>query len=365
MNDIPQAVGELAQGGLVARAVEPAAGEGASGDRGHTDEGACLNCGTPLVGPHCHGCGQRAHVHKTIGAFFHDLVHGVLHFEGKIFRTVPMLVTRPGKLTREYIEGRRASYVSPIALFLFTVFLLFAAFSAMGGSKALTEGVNIDADRATRQAYDAMGEELERTRAELADEEDADDRARLTRQVEQIERQREFVGDALGAQEEEPEADPERGTPTGISVNGSEVRSKGMLRSAWQKAKENPQLLVYKLQSNAYKFAWLLIPISVPFVALTFLWRRRFGLYDHTVFTTYSITFMLALAFVATLVSAYISGTLGFLLLLYAPVHMYWQLRGTYSLSRFSAFWRLIALSTFAWWAIAIFAGVLVALAEG
>ena len=99
-------------------------------------------------------------------------------------------------------------------------------------------------------------------------------------------------------------------------------------------------------------------------MALTFLWRRQFGVYDHTIFTTYSIAFMIALAFVATLASYYVSGRIGFLILLYAPVHMYRQLRGTYGLSRFSAFWRLIALSLFAWWALTIFAGALVYLAE-
>jgi hypothetical protein len=100
------------------------------------------------------------------------------------------------------------------------------------------------------------------------------------------------------------------------------------VRSAWNKAKDNPQLLMHKLLTNAYKFAWLLIPLSVPFVALTFLWRRRFGLYDHTVFTTYSITFMFALIALATLAGYFVSGWLAFAVLLYAPVHMYRQLRG-------------------------------------
>ncbi len=58
--------------------------------------------------------------------FFHDLLHGVLHFEGKIWRTLPMLAWRPGELTRRYIDGERAKFVSPIALFLFSVFLMFA-----------------------------------------------------------------------------------------------------------------------------------------------------------------------------------------------------------------------------------------------
>ena len=57
----------------------------------------------------------------------------------------------------------------------------------------------------------------------------------------------------------------------------------------WQ---QNPGLMAYKLQANSYKFSWLLIPLSVPFVWLLFAWRRRFGAYDHAVFVTYSLCFM-------------------------------------------------------------------------
>ena len=129
MSDIPEALGDLAQATLIARAIEPVAGEGANSDPGRTHESACLNCGTALLGSHCHACGQPAHVHRSLSAFFHDLLHGVFHFEGKLWRTLPMLAWRPGRLTREYIDGRRASYVSPIAVFLFVVFLMFAVVS--------------------------------------------------------------------------------------------------------------------------------------------------------------------------------------------------------------------------------------------
>jgi hypothetical protein len=256
-------------------------------------------------------------------------------------------------LTREYIDGRRATYVSPIALFLFVIFLLFAVFSALGGTEALTDSVNTDVSQATDQAERAVGSELARARARLEREDDADDRAELRREIAQLEEQRKALRTAV-------KIDGPRATGSTKLTGNAEKR----LRGAWQKAKENPQLLIYKLQTNAYKFSWLLIPISVPFVALTFLWRRKFGVYDHTIFTTYSITFMIALAFVATLVGQFVSGWLAFAILLYAPLHMYRQLRGTYALSRFSAFWRLIALSTFAWWSIAIFALLLIPLSE-
>ncbi|MCE2843210.1 MAG: hypothetical protein LW689_10760 [Novosphingobium sp.] len=67
-------IGDLAQGALTARAVEPAHGEGR--DDGHTHESVCLNCGTALIGRHCHNCGQAAHIHKTLGAFFNGALAG-------------------------------------------------------------------------------------------------------------------------------------------------------------------------------------------------------------------------------------------------------------------------------------------------
>ena len=62
-----------------------------------------------------------------------------------------------------------------------------------------------------------------------------------------------------------------------------------------QKAFANPALILYKLQANAYKFAWALIPLSLPFMWLLYPFSRRFHTYDHFVFVTYSISFMLLL----------------------------------------------------------------------
>lgn len=84
-----EAIGDAITGTVVARAVGPAAGEAA----GHAK--ACLNCGTALVGDYRHSCGQKGQVHRVLSAFWYDLLHGVLHFEGKIWRTLPMLSGGP------------------------------------------------------------------------------------------------------------------------------------------------------------------------------------------------------------------------------------------------------------------------------
>jgi hypothetical protein len=107
--------------------------------------------------------------------------------------------------------------------------------------------------------------------------------------------------------------------------------------------------MLYKLQANGYKFSWLLIPLSIPFVWLMFAWRRRFKAYDHAVFVTYSLSFM-SLLFIAMSLLSVIPGGAGWAGLLFmigAPLHLYKQLRYAYGLSRFSTLWRFVALLVF------------------
>lgn len=347
------AIGGIVTGGLAARAVEPHTGEGDRSDDGGSEgggEGACLNCSVRLVGDYCHACGQHGHVHRTLGAFWHDLLHGVLHFEGKIWRTLPLLAWRPGELTRRYIAGERAKFVSPMAFFLFSVFVMFAAMSLLFGSFH-TNGVKV-------APGEAIGKAQQRLKSDLAD----------------LERGRKSVVEAGGeatalaaidADIEEAKAELAQidqasqfvKVETDVTAGDSGLQSLGDL---FKKAKENPDLLLYKLQTNAYKFSWALIPISVPLLWLLFLHRRRhraYRAYDHTVFVTYSITFMSLLVILLSVLGklGVGGGWIALAAFIVPPVHMYRQLRGAYSLGRFSAAWRTLILVNFAILAVNLF----------
>ena len=89
-----------------------------------------------MSGAYCAHCGQAAHIHRSLHSIGHDILHGVFHFEGKFWSTLPQLFFHPGQLTRRYIDGERAKFVSPMALFLFTVFTMFAVFSLTGGGSS-------------------------------------------------------------------------------------------------------------------------------------------------------------------------------------------------------------------------------------
>ena len=331
---------------------------------GHTHETSCLNCGTPLVGGYCHGCGQHAHVHTSLGAFGHDLLHGVLHFEGKIWRTLPMLAWRPGDLTRRYIAGERARFVSPLALFLFSIFLLFAvaAFTVAGSpdfsdvqSGLQTQHRQLEAQQSrleSRRAEAVMAgrpvEEIDRqisdTRSQIAaihavQTGDLAAAASVSSSTARSTRQKDRIGDAIQVN----------------TTRGAQLVIPDWVDQAYRKAKQNPDLLFYKIKTDAYKFSWALIPLSVPFLWLLFPFSRRFRLYHHTVFVTYSLSFMTLLLVAALLISSAGMRPVGGLALLLPPIHMYRQLRGAYLLGWFAALWRTVLLLFFAIVAMMLF----------
>ena len=348
MSDLTTGIVELGQGVLTARALEPAAGETLDG---HTHEQACLNCGTALLGSHCHACGQAAHVHRSLGAFFHDLAHGVLHVEGKIWHTLPLLAWRPGRLTREYIDGRRASYLSPIALFLFAVFVLFAVIhlveSPGGGNRHVYTSMN---EAITNQQHGV--EVLREQRADAATPAAA---GKLDREIAEMQSS---LDSLRKLQTSADYADIEKVARDGTS-------SIPWINHAIRKFQANRELALYKLQMSAYKYSWLLIPISVPLLWLLFPFNRRFKLYDHTVFVTYSLASMTLLAVVLTLGNAFDLPFIGAVGLVVPPVHMYRQLKGTYGLGRGAALWRTLALLVFAATALLLFAAAILSMGLG
>lgn len=326
------AAGELVMGGLLGRAVEPHAGE----HHGHGHGTICLNCGTALVGPHCHECGQSGHVHRSLGAIGHELLHGVAHFEGKMWRTLPLLAWRPGDLTRRYIAGERARFVSPMAMFLFSIFTMFAIFQILGISTPTDLDGNSMKSTVVLQHSITKTEAKRSTKAAKLAKLDANDpdRAELTADIAQADREIAGYKSALAQ------------LPTTARDDGDEIKE---VHTGWhtldhgiEKWRNNPSLMLYKLQSSIYKFSWLLIPLSLPFVWLLFFWKRQYKLYDHAVFVTYSIAAMSILFIVITLLHAAhaADGVLGTLAMVVPPLHMCRQLKQAYQIRWWSAILR-------------------------
>lgn len=333
-------------------------------------DGTCANCGAEVRGAYCGACGQKLHFHRTIADAVHEMVHGILHFDGKVWATLPLLATRPGVLTRDFIRGRRARHVSPFALFLLTIFLTYLVFS-FGGPKVGSNAFEIEGPgiRVGAEASD-----LARARADL-DSKIARARADPARAADVARLETVRAGlDTVGKAATRPDGSIGIG-PDNIADVIREAHASGTARveffgieSIEKKANAalaNPDLVFYKMKQKGYKLSFLLVPLSLPWLWLLFLGKREYHGYDHVVFLLYSISFMSMLAILAVLLSmagVTAGWVYGFLLFGYPLVHLYLQLKEAYALSTGGALWRTAFLATAAVITLSLYAAIVLLL---
>ena len=90
---------------------------------------ACRNCGATMVGAWCHACGQKRVMpeERRLGHLLGEAFHAITELDGKLLRSLRLLLFKPGLLSREYLDDRRARYATPVSLFLLANVLYFFA----------------------------------------------------------------------------------------------------------------------------------------------------------------------------------------------------------------------------------------------
>jgi hypothetical protein len=395
-----EAAGALATASAVAGVIEGREG-------GPPGEGNCSNCEAPLTGPFCAQCGQHAYPRRKLIHVIGELMHGLFYLETKTWRTLPMVLLRPGTLTRNYVYGKRARYLSPLTMFLFSIFLMFFAFSTIEAPVNLRdnrpEATAEDLAEARTELVQAQAE-LERARANPDPDQPAGLEAGLAEgaveiaqaQVSRVERrlaeQQARAEQAAHEQAAQPDATADGQLPP-TEVPAAQAQSEAapatppgdeeLNTETWQDAVreigasddfvvfgganeelnqrvrrkfQNPDLALYQIQDAASKFSFLLAPLSLQFIEMLFLWKRGVTLYDHMAYALY------ALAFAAFLFSAVVLlGKISWVswaaawLLATLPVHMWFHLKGAYALGWWSATWRTMFMLLFSYLVASIF----------
>jgi len=123
----------------------------------------CLNCNAEVLGRYCQVCGQEnVEIKESFWHLSTHLVYDIIHLDSKFFDTLKYLLLRPGFLTKEYLRGRRASYLHPIRMYVFASAIFFIIFFSFiikpgeieksvktdtdNGKKTLTEQIRIMQD---------------------------------------------------------------------------------------------------------------------------------------------------------------------------------------------------------------------------
>lgn len=104
----------------------------------HPSLATCENCHTALQGHYCHVCGQSAHdPTRHLGHAIEEVFESFWHLDGRIFRTLRDLPV-PGRIARNYLDGKRVTYVQPLRLFvILTLFTFFVMKLTVHGSTTL------------------------------------------------------------------------------------------------------------------------------------------------------------------------------------------------------------------------------------
>ena len=289
-------------------------------DSAQATEGAararCSNCDAELVGPFCAQCGQHAHQSaRALGTLFHDAWHVVTHVDGRLWRTLGLLLTRPAALTVEYFRDHRARYLPPIRLYL----VLSVAFFALAGLTGLiSPGGKRDSPEKVAQQRAEVARELEQARAEVGNDPEAQQAlAQADAALKKMPTE--------GGQGFTPGFDPKACNDMHSDVPALEQPLKNLCRIT---AADGGRTLVREFVRNFPRMMFLFLPL-VALVMRAMYWRPRRMYVEHLVFFvhTHAALFLaLIIALLAATLGRRIPGMhwLGILSGFVVPVYALW-----------------------------------------
>jgi len=403
----------------------------------------CKNCGTALEGWYCYSCGQNADTHhRSILHLMWEAIEGMFHLDGRLANTLPLLFFKPGKLAKDYMEGRIVRHVPPFRTFLVALLLfIFSAEHAIHGFRhkeelkeeaeahalATPQGRKAKADEVRKEVESDRKERLGDAiaRRDEALKEESVDKAAIAKEyaddVKRVEERYALLMTEAQALQDNPNAGAEalaklhgKSAEAAEQIRGMDFQSPDKLeagankiaegqiagqrfnivvpdkdpapvkvgsepghadakapaqsaeppkaaehgksggKSWWfkenlAKAVANPDYFLLVMFGWAHRLAVLLLPITGLSLALVYVNKRQYFIYDHLLVATNLLSFsFLIYAILFVLPGALVPWFLA-IVQIWAPINLFQTLRGGYGSSVFGAL-----LKTFIVWMISM-----------
>lgn len=268
----------------------------------------CPNCTTPLAGPWCHTCGQKGEKYnRSIWHLIGEAFEGLTHLDGRVWNTLPKLVYQPGKLTRSYLDGHRATQIPPFRLYLVVLLLVFFT-----GGLAFSHGKNHTNIKLAPPNATHVGEIIKNSK-----DIDESDKADFSEAVSQLEKA------------------------------GSKP---GYWNERAKHAVEKPEAFLHALEQWGHRFAILMLPIAAAMLSVLFLFKKGVYVFDHLIFAMHSLSFQ-GLLLTAIFLGSLLSPLFWWLLWL-MPVHLFVHMKGTYRSHTLTTLVRMFLLFMGTSWAV-------------
>jgi hypothetical protein len=367
---------EIAAEGAIAATAADALGK-------HKHSGACANCGA------IHVCGQNGDDHKrSILHLIWEAIEGLLHLDGRLLRTLPELFFHPGRLARDYMDGRVARHVPPFRTFLVAllIFIFAAEYAAHQVQKAQdAQTAARTAQLATPQgrAHAAAQDRTEAIKdrdsdlADAAKDRDSDLKDPDEDKAEVLDRYAKATArieaDYAAALAKADRAAQGLATPPALKVSGDvelsdggKTHKLGWFKEGVHRAVANPEYYLTVMFAWGHRLAILLLPIVGLSLAMVYRRRREIFVYDHLLVAMNLMSFSF-LANAAALMLPYPANGYGLgAVAIWTPINLFQTLRGAYGSSIIGALLKTVIV----WWVsvfsffVLLTAVLLVALAQ-
>lgn len=323
----------------------------------------CFACDEPMVGLYCHKCGNKNdNYRRSVWSLGVELFQNLTAFDGRMFRSLKSLILNPGRMSRDYSDGARAKWTSPIRFYIATSLLLFGYIAvsqtqilAIGAVEEATpfsmmkvstgestlsprplffirkdrivqvqdqESIQRNADEflssftdmsrgeetvdGLKAAIDELNENIEETTITLEQNMLIQTREVLQERLDKIE-----AGNAKpeGSENSPPETETESGSSLNFTgVNGEEITLDGAgIRELYRMVLQEPETINAQV-NNDLKFAmFFMMPFAMLLGAFFIRGREKAMLYDHLVHAAYIHSFSFILLFVFILLHQYLA----------------------------------------------------------
>ncbi|WP_213087087.1 DUF3667 domain-containing protein [Chitinophaga agrisoli] len=311
----------------------------------------CLNCGTEVPERYCTHCGQENTVpHESFGHLVKHFVGDVLHYDSQFLVTLKYLLFRPGKLTKEYMAGRRVSYVNPVKLYIFISFVFFLTMAMLSHSRHTEEAAegkdkketgtrtNVVANpRAALEILSAVNDSV-RKHAYDGMELTAQDSAEMAKDTATAAKRQEKIRAAAVL-------DP-------VSVYGTKHHYDSVQNALPKEQRDNwsKRLFIRRalylhehyqngdfmedIKHNYPKMMFLLLPLFALWLKVVYNWKRWYYT-DHAIFSLHFHCFAFVVMFIGMLLDYWFSDSDPFMgwALIVTWIYLLFALRNTYSQS--------------------------------
>ncbi len=272
---------------------------------------ACMNCGTALAGPFCHYCGQPdKNLVRFFPALLREMLEDFVDFDSRFMRTLKPLLVKPGKLTRDYLDGRRFRYVPPLRLYIFSSLVLFFLIAVFAGNSLQFQpnaasdepGLTIRMDDEDRKDLQEALSELEKVNPGLAEELESEIGEAVAEAETESSEEREDIDFDVNGKPWDAETNPVELPLMPDWVNDWVNREIAESPQKGREISENPNLMFDKVLDVLPGTMFVLLPLVALLLKFWYLFARKYYV-EHLIFALHNHAFIFVTFIVMLLLS--------------------------------------------------------------